>query len=95
MLIKEKVRINLDIEKTVNVPLRYKTLYNGLKLNHERNVAVVHPLAYLSRRLLLAIIVVFMGSVRHTGLFLFIGCTLAMLAYVCIEHQWTDSLINI
>lgn len=76
------------------MPRRYKTLYAGLKLNHERNVALVHPLAYLARRLLFAFIIVFMHSVRHTGLFVFIGCTLAMMMYAFIEHQWKDPLIN-
>ena len=83
-----QAKANLVIEDIVRVPFRYKTLYDGLKLNQERNVAVVHPLSFLLRRVLLATTVVYLGDVRHTGLFLFMGYTLFMLSYACVEHQW-------
>ena len=54
----------------------------------------MHPLAFITRRILLAVTLVHMSSVRHTGLFLFIGCTLGMPAYVCNEHQWKDRALN-
>ena len=74
------------LEGTVEVPFRYKTLHDGLKLNHPRKVAIMHPLSFIARRILLAFVVVHMNSVRHTGLFIMIACTLGMLAYACTEH---------
>jgi len=48
------------MEKTVQVSPRTSTIFSGLKLNHQRNVAIVHPIMYLVRRLFLAITIVFM-----------------------------------
>lgn len=74
------------MEDFVKVPFRYKTLFDGLKLNHSRNVAVVHPIVFLMRRVLLALIIVYMNTVRFAGLFMFIGFTLFVLAYTAMEH---------
>jgi hypothetical protein len=90
-----QAKASLALEDTVSVPFRYKTLYDGLKLNHERNVAVVHPLLFLLRRVLLATTVIYLSDVRHTGLFLYMGYTLFMLGYACIEHQWKDPALNL
>lgn len=54
----------------------------------------MHPLAYLARRVLYAIAIVFMQGSRQWGLFLTIWATLAMLAFTLLENQWKDSLIN-
>ena len=35
-----------------------------------------------------------MADVRHTGLFLYMGYTLFMLTYTCLEHQWKDPVLN-
>lgn len=85
-VLKAQIKTDLDVESSIVVSNRYKTIFNGLKLNQERNVAVVYPIAFLFRRVLFAFIIVFMSSVRHTGLFLFMGYTLFMLAYACVEH---------
>ena len=59
---RERARIDLAMESSVRVPFRYKTLYEGLKLNHARNAAVVHPLIFLLRRALLALIVIYLDK---------------------------------
>ena len=93
-IIREQAWQKLLVEDTVKVPYRYKTLFDGLKRNHERNVAVVHPLLFLLRRIIFAFMVVFMSLTRITGLFIFTGCTLFMLGYACLEHQWTRKTLN-
>ena len=74
------------MESAVQLPLRHKTLYAGLKLNHERNVAVVHPLIFIIRRAFLSLIVIFMDDQTLVGPFLILGTTLIVLAYACCEH---------
>lgn len=39
---------------------RVKTLFYGLRLNHPRNVAVLHPLMYTLRRIFFALAIVFL-----------------------------------
>ena len=58
--LRERAKKHIALESSIKVAIRYKTLHAGLKLNHARNVAIVHPLAYFLRRALLAVIVVYM-----------------------------------
>jgi len=82
--------MGLEMERTVEPPQRCRILFEGLILNHPRNVALVHPVLFMARRLILAITVVFMEETRHWGVFLTLIVTLAMLAYTVIERPWQD-----
>ena len=75
----------LSVEATVKVSERYQTLFLGLKLNHERNVAVVHPLMFLVRRVVYALVIVCMGEVMVAGVLIVMLSCLAMLAYALSE----------
>ena len=44
----------------MQISKRYRTLHYGLKRNHERNVAIVHPLMFILRRVIYALVIVFM-----------------------------------
>jgi len=55
-----QARERLKLEDTIQPSQRYKTLHYGLKKNHERNVAVIHPLMFLTRRIIYALVIVFM-----------------------------------
>lgn len=81
-------------EDLVEVPPRYKTLYLGLKLNHPRNVAVVHPIMFLFRRIFYALSIVMLASVPLLSSFVFMLGTLGMLIYALSEFQWRDSSVN-
>ena len=39
-------------EKLIYVPLRTSTIHSGLRLNHPRNVALIHPVIFILRRIL-------------------------------------------
>lgn len=67
-------------------PARYKTLYYGLKRNHQRNVAVIHPLMFLLRRIIFALVIVFMDTIPIWGVLIFMYSTLIMLAYTLSEQ---------
>ena len=73
----------------------YKTLFEGLKLNHPRNVAVVHPLLFLVRRAIFACMIVFMPNVPVlTCATLMVTC-LAMLLLTLMESMWVDKAVNL
>ena len=86
------MRIRLD--ETIKKPKRYRTIFYGLKVNHPRNVALTHPLMFLVRRVIYALIIVTMDKVHYWNILLLMACTLVMLGYVLAEHQWQDRIIN-
>ena len=93
-IIRESAREIVAGIDLVEKPIRYKTLYYGLKVNHARNVAVVHPLMYAVRRIIYAMTIVFLPHLRLLGPWIMLVGTLAMLAYVLTEWQWRAMLIN-
>lgn len=90
----DRAKLSVEMAEAVKTPKRYKTLYYGLKLNHPRNAAVVHPLMYMLRRIIFAFIIVYMDQVKFWNVILFMNCTLVMLAYGLAEHQWKSQVIN-
>ena len=91
---KKRAEISVEMAMAVKEPARYKTLYYGLKRNHPRNVAVVHPLMFMARRIIFALMIVYMDKVEIWNVLLFMACTLIMLAYTLSEHQWKSYVIN-
>ena len=65
----------------MQISQRYRTLQYGLKRNHERNVAVVHPLMFILRRLVYALVIVFMEEFMVFGVLVVMASCLIMLAY--------------
>jgi hypothetical protein len=82
----KEARVRLAIEDTVKQHKGYKTLFYGLKQNHERNVAVIHPLMYLLRRVVYALVIVFMDEITVWPVVIVMVSTLIMLAYALSEH---------
>ncbi len=93
-IMRHRAKILIELADSVREPERYKTLYYGLKRNHPRNVAVMHPLMFMMRRIIYALTIVFMDEIPIWGVFIFMGYTLLMLGYVLSEHQWKDRVIN-
>ena len=79
----------------VNQPIRHKTLYYGLKLNHPRNVAIVHPLMFTLRRVFYALSIVLIATLPLLGVWIMLAGTLVMLSYVLTEWQWKSRTINL
>ena len=57
-------------------------------------MAVVHPLMFMLRRIIFALVIVFMDNVHMWGVLVFMFTTLCMLAYVLSEKQWEEQIIN-
>ena len=76
----------MAIEDSIKPSQRCKTLYAGLKLNHERNVAVVHPLVFIVRRTMLACLLVYLDNYVILGPFALLWITIIVLAFACCEH---------
>ena len=65
---------------------RYKTLFTGYKLNHPRNVAMVHPTLFLLRRIIFTACILSLDKADMAGIILFHCCTFVMLTYSILEH---------
>ena len=94
-LIKLESARRVKLSEQVTLRQSYKTLFYGLKKNHPNNVAIVHPLSFLLRRIIYAIVIVF--TTEENALFgamaLQLTC-LFMITLVVLEAQWQDTLIN-
>ena len=58
--IKDLAEIRVQLEGSVQVSQYYRTLYYGLKMNQVHYAAVVHSLAFVLRRVLYSLVIVFM-----------------------------------
>ena len=81
----------LSIENDVQVPKRYATLFNGLKLNTAHNSAVMEPLVFLVRRFLYAMVIVLLSHKPQVALMLMIGLSVVVLAFTVVEKPWKNS----
>ena len=72
----------------------YETLFLGLKKNHPHSVALVQPISYLVRRVIYAALIVFMHDSPFFVTVALLCMSLALLAFVCSEHQWESSVVN-
>jgi hypothetical protein len=70
------------------------TLHYGLKKNHPRNVAIVHPMMYLFRRIIFTLAVLLLDKTDVVGTMCIFVCTIAMLVYAIHERQWNNPLHN-
>ena len=61
-------------------------------------MAIVHPLAFLLRRVLYSIVIVFMGQSEISmllGIFILMFTCVFMIAMILIEAQWEDQMLNL
>ena len=82
---RKEAKLRVKVAERIEVSERYRTLFFGLKLNHERNAALVHPLMFLIRRMTYAMIIVWANDNMLFGIFLVQFSTLIMLTYACTE----------
>jgi hypothetical protein len=92
ILVQAQLRITLETQVKVN--RRYETLFYGLKKNHPHNCALIHPMAFLLRRIVYTMVIVFMFHKPFFGSMILLAISLSILGYVICESQWEDSLIN-
>ena len=57
-----------------------------MKPNHERNVALVHPSMFLTRRLIYAVLIVGFATYMLTSVLILMAMSLVMLGYALYEH---------
>lgn len=93
---RDEAIIRMKLAESVKLSNAYRTLFYGLKLNHEHNVAIVHPLAFLLRRVIYALVIIFMvdSNVVFGCLIILVTC-LFMMAFVAHEAPWSDKSINV
>ena len=89
----------LRLEDEVDRTLRpyYKTLFVGLKLNHPQNVAIIHPILFVLRRIFYSACIVFLSDEDSSvmiGIFLLLITSLLMGIFVFSVAQWKDRSLN-
>jgi len=92
ILMEAKSRIQLEDKAVTNK--RFKTLFNGLKRNHEHNAGVVYPVIFVIRRLAYAFTLVFLYEWPYLATLSLMILTLFVLAYILVERPWEFSLIG-
>ena len=89
-----EAKIKLILEDTVHINPRFKTIFSGLKKNHAHNVALVHPMSFLIRRVVYAALVIFMFDMPLFVALILLLASHCFLAFVIVEKLWEDSIIN-
>ena len=87
---KKEARNRLKLERTIQPSQKYRTLHYGLKRNHERNVAIVHSLMFFLRRIVYALVIIYMDKIMIWGVLIVMFSCIIMLAYALAEYQWQD-----
>ena len=90
-----RVRHQTEVEEKMRQG--YRTLFYGLKRNHPHNVAIVHPIAFILRRVIFSVIIVFLARSQLNVLFgclILLATCIFMMLLVVLESQWDDDLIN-
>lgn len=72
-----------------------KTLYRGLRLGHEDNVAIVHPFVFMLRRILFAAAIVFMANHGVIAAVVLQVVCVGVGSFVAVYRPWRDPLINL
>lgn len=94
---KEHAARRVELANSVPRHQSYKTLFYGLKKNHPHNVAIIQPLAFVLRRVLYSLIILYMVTERSV----FFGALLLQLTclffggLILLEAQWKEYLINL
>lgn len=68
-------------EDLIRKPVRFRTLYLGLKLNHPSNVAIVHPMMFTLRRIAYALAIVLLQNVKVVSTWILLFGTVAMVVF--------------
>lgn len=93
--IREEARLRNTLAGKMRPKLAYSTLFYGLKKNQVHNMAVVHPLTFVLRRVLYTVVILyFVGETALFGALLLLATCLVMMVFVVHEAQWESQLIN-
>ena len=74
-------KIKEKLASEVELSPRYETLFYGLKRGHPRNVAAIHPFAFLTRRIIFVASLLAFIEQPVFSVLTFLCINLAMLAY--------------
>ena len=93
-MLARQAKLRVMLESQIKTNQNYSTLFFGLKKNHPHAVALVHPISFLIRRLIYAALIVFMHELPFFVTVILLCLSLALLCFLCVEHQWESALIN-
>lgn len=85
-MILEEAKMRLRLQEKVKVNPAYMTLFYGLKKNHPHNMAIVHPLAFVIRRIVYALVILFfVREVAFFGVLILLFTCLVMMIFLAVE----------
>lgn len=93
-LIQEEAQLRVSVDRRVKLDPRFKTLFLGLRVNHERNAGALYPVLFLVRRFFFAFIVMTMGSTPFWPVHLVLLSSFAMLVFLVSERPWESKLVG-
>ena len=88
--IKKEAQLRQRLEDSVQVNGRFKTLFEGLKLNQPHNSAVTYQFAFMIRRLIYAVAISFMTHMPQIATLVILSLSMAMLAFILVENPWKN-----
>ena len=90
LALKKEAARRVALEDQVKLPLGYRTLFAGLKMNHPHHVALAHILIFTLRRVLYSVVIIYMAreGLVLWGIFLLMTTCVAMGVLLVMEAQW-------
>ena len=73
---------------------RYETVFTGLKKNHPHAVALVQPIGFLIRRIIFAVIIIFLYPYPLFATLSLLTFQLLILGFLLTEYPWETTLLN-
>lgn len=89
--IRKEAMLRLRLEDLVDLNQRYKTIFEGLKMNTAHNSAVIQPLSFMLRRIFYAALIVFMPHEPQVAMITLLSASVLMLAFAVHEKPWKDT----
>ena len=93
-LIQEEAQLRVSVDRRVKLDPRFKTLFLGLRVNHERNAAALYPVLFLVRRFFFALVIMTMGSTPFWPVHLVLLSSFVVLVFLVSERPWASKLVG-
>ena len=96
MEFQKQANLRAKLEASTHVNPYYRTLYYGLRRNHEHGASTMYPLLFVLRRIVYSLVIVFMidGNKPFFGTLILTLTCLVMQMFLAVETQWESRKLN-
>lgn len=93
--LRQEGQLRVRLERLITIGKGYKTLFEGLKLNTERNSAITTPILFLSQRIVYALVVVLLSTLTsEVACIILIIVSMTVLIFTVVERPWKHDREN-